>query len=159
MRSFFLFLPAFLFLASVAAADSAVELTILQEFFSKGGMENRSTRLSGATLEEFSRRPMAGVYLPENATTAFRLLVENTAHGFEDGFLPVSDGYHDAGIDREAFCARRNGIEARLEVCAYAFQVLRRDVFHLNLVIAIPRIDIVKLLLARRPAVRHGSRI
>ena len=104
MRSFFLFLPAFLFLASVAAADSAVELSILQEFFSKEGMENRSTRLSGAALEEFSRRPMAGVYLPENATTAFRLLFESETTAIyeavveRDGLAEIWSAFFQRGL-------------------------------------------------------------
>lgn len=104
MRSFFLFLPAFLLLASVAAADSAVELTILQEFFSKGGIENRSTRLSGAALEEFSRRPMVGAYLPENATTSFRLLVENETTAIyeavveRDGLAEIWSAFFQRGL-------------------------------------------------------------
>lgn len=77
MKSFFLFLTAFLLLATPAAADSADELSILQDFFSQEGMESRSTRLTGVALEEFSRRPVVGEYLPENTTTQFRLLVES----------------------------------------------------------------------------------
>ena len=77
MRSFFLLLSCLLCLATAAAADSVVELSILQEFFSKEGIANRSTRLTGAALEEFSRRPMVGEYLPENATSEFRLLLES----------------------------------------------------------------------------------
>lgn len=77
MRFFFLFLVFSLLLATAAAADSVVELSLLQEFFSPKGMENRSTRLTGAALEEFARRPMVGEYLPEKATTEFRLLVES----------------------------------------------------------------------------------
>ena len=77
MRLFSLFLAVFLLMATAAAADSPAELLILQEFFSPKRMENRSTRLTGAALEEFSRRPMVGEYLPEKATTEFRLLVEN----------------------------------------------------------------------------------
>ena len=77
MRSFSLLLSGFLLLASAAWADSAVELQILQEFFSQKGMESRSTRLTGAALEQFSRRPMVGEYLPEKATVEFRLLVES----------------------------------------------------------------------------------
>lgn len=77
MKSFFLFLTLFLLLVTAAAADPVVELSILQEFFSPEGMESRSTRLTGEALEEFSRRPMVGEYLPKNATTEFRLLVES----------------------------------------------------------------------------------
>jgi hypothetical protein len=77
MRSFCLFLSVFLLMATTAAADSPAELAILQEFFSPKGIENRSTRLTGAALEEFLRRPMVGEYLPKNATTEFRLLVES----------------------------------------------------------------------------------
>lgn len=65
-----------LLFATTAWAESAVELQILQEFFSPKGMENRSTRLTGAALETFSRRPMAGEYLAEGVTTDFRLLSE-----------------------------------------------------------------------------------
>lgn len=77
MRLFFLFLSGILLLASTVSADSAAELQILQEFFAKEGMENRSTHLTSAALEEFSRRPMVGEYLSERATVAFRLLVES----------------------------------------------------------------------------------
>ncbi len=76
MKSFFLFLSVFLLMTTAALANSAVELQILQEFFSQEGMENRSARLTGAALEEFTRRPMVGVYLPENAKVTFRLLME-----------------------------------------------------------------------------------
>ena len=77
MRSFLLLLSCFLLMTTAASADSLAELSILQEFFSKEGIENRSTRLTGVALEEFSRRPMVGEYLPETATTEFRLLVES----------------------------------------------------------------------------------
>lgn len=77
MRSFFALLVGWLLLITPAWADSLVELQVLQDFFSKEGVENRSTRLTGAALEEFTRRPMVGEYLPENATTSFRLLVES----------------------------------------------------------------------------------
>lgn len=77
MRAFVLSLALVLLLVTVAAADSVVELSILQEFFSPAGMESRSTRLTGTALEEFSRRPMVGEYLPEDATTDFRLLAES----------------------------------------------------------------------------------
>jgi ribosome biogenesis protein Nip4 len=72
MRSFFLSLSVLLLMTTAALADSAVELQILQEFFSQGGIENRSARLTGAALEEFTRQPMVGVYLPENAKVTFR---------------------------------------------------------------------------------------
>jgi hypothetical protein len=77
MRSFFALLAGWLLLSTTAWADSAGELSLLQEFFSPKGMENRSTRLTGAALEEFARRPVAGEYLPEKATTEFRLLLES----------------------------------------------------------------------------------
>jgi hypothetical protein len=78
MRSLGAFLAGWLLLLSTAAwADSAGELQLLQEFFSPKGVESRSTRLTGAALEQFARRPMVGEYLPEKATTAFRLLVES----------------------------------------------------------------------------------
>ncbi len=77
MRSFFLFLSVFLLLATAAAADSVAELQILQEFFTKEEMASRTTRLTGAALEQFSRRPMAGEYLTETAVVEFRLLVES----------------------------------------------------------------------------------
>lgn len=77
MRSIFLFLLVFLLMTTAAVADSAVELQILQEFFSQEGLENRSARLTGAALEEFTQRPMVGVYLPENAKVTFRLLMES----------------------------------------------------------------------------------
>lgn len=79
MRSFFALLVGWLLLSTPAWADSAVELSILQEFFAKEGMENRSTRLTGAALEQFSRRPMAGEYLPKKNSAEFRLLVESEA--------------------------------------------------------------------------------
>jgi hypothetical protein len=73
----FVILAGWLLMSTAAWADSAVELQILQEFFSNKGMENRSSRLTGAALEQFSRRPIVGEYLPEKATTEFRLLVES----------------------------------------------------------------------------------
>ena len=91
MRSFFLFLAVFLFVATAASADSVAELSILQEFFSKEGMESRSTRLTGAALEQFSRRPMVGEYLPEKAETEFRLLVENETTAIYEAVV-VRDG-------------------------------------------------------------------
>jgi hypothetical protein len=90
MRSFFLFLSCFLLMTTAAAADSVAELSILQELFSKEGMENRSTRMTGAALEEFSRRPLVGEYLPENATTEFRLLVESE-----------TTAIYEAAVDRD----------------------------------------------------------
>lgn len=77
MRSFFILLAGLLLFNASAAADSADELSILQEFFAKKGMENRSTRLTGAALEQFSRRPMVGEYLQEKTSTEFRILVED----------------------------------------------------------------------------------
>lgn len=77
MKSYFVFLAAWLLMSTAAWADSAAELSILQEFFAQKGMENRSSRLTGPALEEFLRRPTAGEYLPEKATTEFRLLVES----------------------------------------------------------------------------------
>lgn len=77
MRSFVALLAGWLLLSTTAWADSTAELQILQEFFAKEGMENRTTRLTGAALEEFSRRPMVGEYLPEKAITEFRLLSES----------------------------------------------------------------------------------
>lgn len=77
MRSFFFLLFALTLIGSPALADSAVELQILQEFFSPAGVENRSLHLTVAAQEEFSRRAMVGVYLPKDATVAFRLLVES----------------------------------------------------------------------------------
>lgn len=81
MRLFFLVFFVFTLIGSPAMAASAVELQILQEFFSPEGVENRSLHLTVAAQEEFSRRPMVGIYLPKNATVSFRLLVEseNTA--------------------------------------------------------------------------------
>lgn len=77
MRSFFLVVPLSFFWFTIAAADSMVELQVLEEFFSKDGIESRSTRLTGEALDMYSRRPMAGEYLPKNTSTAFRLLVES----------------------------------------------------------------------------------
>lgn len=77
MRSLFLLFAGWLCLSASAWADSAGELAILQEVFSSKGMENRSTRMSGEALEEFSRRPLVGAYLPAKATSDFRLLMEN----------------------------------------------------------------------------------
>ncbi|MBE0504989.1 MAG: hypothetical protein IBX46_12790, partial [Desulfuromonadales bacterium] len=77
MRFFCLSLLAFTLMLSPAMADSTVEVPILQEFFSPTGIVNRSLHLTGAAQEEFSRRPMVGVYLPETATVTFRLLVES----------------------------------------------------------------------------------
>ena len=77
MRSFFLLLAGLLLVSAPASADSAGELSILQEFFAPKGMESRSTRLTGAALEHFSSRPLVGEYLPAEATTEFRLLIEN----------------------------------------------------------------------------------
>lgn len=77
MRFFFLCLLAFTLMLSPAMADSTVELPILQEFFSPTGIENRSLHMTSAAQEEFSRRPMVGVYLPENVTVTFRLLAES----------------------------------------------------------------------------------
>lgn len=77
MRSLAALLTGWLLLTTAAWADSTAELQLLQEFFSKGGIENRSTCLTGAALEEYSRRPMAGEYLPAKAATEFRLLFES----------------------------------------------------------------------------------
>ena len=81
MKSFFLVFFVFTLIGSPAMAASAVELQILQEFFSPEGVGNRSLHLTVAAQEEFSRRPMVGIYLPKDATVSFRLLVEseNTA--------------------------------------------------------------------------------
>lgn len=81
MKTFFLVFFVFTLIGSPAMAASVVELQILQEFFSPEGVENRSLHLTVAAQEEFSRRPMVGIYLPKNATVSFRLLVEseNTA--------------------------------------------------------------------------------
>lgn len=76
-RSFFLVVPLCLLWYTIAAADSIVELQVLQEFFSKDGVGSRSTRLTGEALDMYSRRPMAGEYFPKNTSTAFRLLVES----------------------------------------------------------------------------------
>ena len=104
MRSFFLFLTGFLLMTTAASADSLAELSILQEFFSKEGIENRSTRLTGAALEEFSRRPMVGEYLPENATTEFRLLVESETTAIyeavveRDGVAEIWSAFFQRGL-------------------------------------------------------------
>ena len=81
MKTFFLVFFVFTLIGSPAMAASVVELQILQEFFSPEGVENRSLHLTVAAQEEFSRRPMVGIYLPKDATVSFRLLVEseNTA--------------------------------------------------------------------------------
>jgi hypothetical protein len=91
MRSFFVLLAGWLLLATAAWADSAAELQILEEFFSPKGMENRSTRLTGAAHEEFSRRPMVGEYLPEKVTTAFRLLVESETTAIYEAVVSRDD--------------------------------------------------------------------
>lgn len=77
MKSYFVFFVGLLLLSATAWADTADELSILQEFFSPAGMENRSTKLTGAAVAQFSRKPMVGEYLPKEATIDFRLLVEN----------------------------------------------------------------------------------
>ena len=83
------------------------------------------------------------------------LLVKNTANRIDNRSLTVSDWYHDTSLDRKGFSPGGKGIEVWLQVCTYAFQVLRRDVFHLDLVIAIPQIDVIELLLAGRPDICH----
>ena len=110
MRSFILLLSFFLFMATAAAADSVVELSILQEFFSQKGMENRSTRLTGAALEEFSRRPMVGEYLPKNATTEFRLLVENETMAIYEAVVE-----HDGLAEMRSAFFQRGPLGSKLE--------------------------------------------
>jgi hypothetical protein len=87
-----------------------VELSILQEFFSPKGMESRSTRLTGAALEEFSRRPMVGEYLPENATTEFRLLVESETTAIYEAVVD-----HDGRAEMWSAFFQRGPLGSRLE--------------------------------------------
>lgn len=77
MKFFISTLAVFLLLSSSAWADSVVELQILQEFFSKKGMENRSARMTAAALESYLHRPTVGEYLSDKATVEYRLLLEN----------------------------------------------------------------------------------
>lgn len=91
MRLILALLAGWLLLSTAAWADAAGELSILQEFFSKEGVENRSTRLTGAALEEYSRRPMAGEYLPENAVAEFRLLVESDTTAIYEAVVVHND--------------------------------------------------------------------
>ncbi|MDZ4185575.1 MAG: hypothetical protein U1D97_11430 [Desulfuromonadales bacterium] len=91
MRSFCLFFFVLTLLASPAMADSAVELQILQEFFSPAGVVNRSLHLTVAAQEEFSRRAMVGVYLPKDATVSFRLLVESETTAIYEAVVDRAD--------------------------------------------------------------------
>jgi hypothetical protein len=116
---------------SSAMADSTVELQILQEFFSSGGIVNRSLYLTVAAQEEFSRRPMVGVYLPETATVTFRLLVENETTAIYEAVVDRGDiaEMWSAFFQRGAFGSKLDTIKS-LHIPPYVvsveYQRLRR---------------------------------
>jgi len=91
MRIFFLFFFAFTLRGSTALADLSVESQILQEIFSPEGVVNRPLHLTVAAQEEFSRRPMVGIYLPDDVTVTFRLLVESGRTAIYEAVIDRAD--------------------------------------------------------------------
>ena len=84
-------------------------------------------------------------------------LRERAAHGVEDRPLAVPDRDDDAGLDRKVSPPRGNRLEARRQQRADPAEVLRREALHVHLVVAVPRVDVVELLFARRPRLPRGS--
>src|SRR5579885_110631 len=100
------------------------------------------------------RRPVGGMIVYDYyIEVEIGALGERTPDGIMDGTLAVADRDDDAGFDRKWSGRRRNLVEARLQPCADALEMRRRDLFHLDLIIAIARIYIVELLFAGGPVV------
>src|SRR6185369_14326326 len=81
------------------------------------------------------------------------LLSKHALNGIENRSLTIFYRNHDTVAPQELLVRCRHGLKARLEPGADAFEMLRRDGFHFNLVIAILWIDVVELLLPGRPRV------
>src|SRR5262249_6033387 len=73
--------------------------------------------------------------------------------------LAISDRNHNTGSDGKILGGSRHDLELRLEPRAYAFQMLGRNLLHLDLVLAILGVNVIELLRPRRPRVRHRGRI
>lgn len=106
-------LLAALFVFSVTSvwAEPVTELQLLEDFFSQKGVENRSVRLTGNALAEYSNKPVVGEYLPESATTDFRLLSESEGSVIYE--VVVSD---DGRAQMWSAFFQRGALGSRLEV-------------------------------------------
>lgn len=65
---------------TVAAADSFVELQILQAYFGGEGIKNRTQVYGGEMAERYLNRPTIGEALPAENIATFRLLEEGPVH-------------------------------------------------------------------------------
>ena len=82
------------------------------------------------------------------------LLREGALDGVADGLRTVIDGDDDRGLHVEVLFAEVDAEGARrVEACADLFQMAGADLLHLHLHLAVGRIDVVELLLARGPQV------
>lgn len=124
MKTFFLLLCGLFLLNTAAWADSVTELAILQAFFSPQGLESRSTQLTGAALEEFSRQPVVGEYLPSNTATEFRLLIEDETSAIYEAVVSSDDHAQmwSAFFQRGALGSKLSGVK-RLNIPPYLFDV------------------------------------
>src|ERR1700687_850551 len=82
-------------------------------------------------------------------------LGEGAVHGFEDCPLATTNRDDDAGLYGKYLRRGWNLLEVRWQPRADSFEMCGRDALHFDLVIAIARIHIVELLLARRPRINH----
>ena len=104
-----------------------------------------------AYLTQDFRRPVRGMVIDDdNVQMEIRPLAERALDGIADRSFTIPDGYDDAGLNRKFFISSRNLLEARFEPCADTFEMRSGNLLHLDLVITITGIDILKLLLFNR---------
>src|SRR5437016_1221603 len=81
------------------------------------------------------------------------LLAKDTSNRISYRLFPIPDRHDDARLHWKTFARRRDSLETRIEECADPFQMRCRNLFHLDLIVSIPWIDIVELLLTGGPRV------
>src|SRR5208282_357369 len=82
-------------------------------------------------------------------------LDEGALNGVKNCPLAIPNRDNDAGFYWKCFRGSWNFLEVRLQPGADSFEMRRRDALHFDLVIAIARINIIELLLTRRPRINH----
>src|SRR5690349_14768542 len=94
-----------------------------------------------------------------NIETEIGPLIEDAVYRIEDGLFAISDRYDDTCFYRKCFVRSWNGVEIRLEPCRGSLQMRGSDALHFDLILAIPRIDVIELFFACGPHIRGGRAI
>ena len=121
------------------------------------GHEVHHARVGGQAADDVGGAVGRVVVDDNDVESEVRLLRECAAHGVGYGAYAVAHGYDDGGFDGEI-----PGVELRLvelvgsQPRADGLEVVRTHAFHLQLHVALARVDVVELLLAAGARVGQG---